>query len=73
MQICAKVDDPEGLGGYRPISLIRSLGKIFAKVLANPFASTLPHLISPNQSAFIKGRQIQDNSDTLWEQLGPFR
>jgi hypothetical protein len=61
MQICAKVDDPEGLGGYRPISLIHSFGKIFAKVLANPFASTLPHLISPNQSAFIKGRQIQDN------------
>jgi hypothetical protein len=56
-----KVDNPEGLGDYRPISLIHSFGKIFAKVLANRFAPTLPHLISPNQSAFIKGRQIQDN------------
>jgi hypothetical protein len=56
-----KVDILEGLGDYRPISLIHSFGKIFAKVLANRFAPTLPHLISPNQSAFIKGRQIQDN------------
>jgi hypothetical protein len=56
-----KVDNQEGLGDYRPISLIHSFGKIFAKVLANRFAPTLPHLISPNQRAFIKGRQIQDN------------
>jgi hypothetical protein len=56
-----KVDIPEGLGDYRPISLIHSFGKIFAKILANRFAPTLPYLISPNQSAFIKGRQIQDN------------
>jgi hypothetical protein len=56
-----KVDNPEGLGDYRPISLIHSFGKIFAKVLANRFAPILLHLISPNQSAFIKGRQIQDN------------
>jgi hypothetical protein len=56
-----KADNPEGLGDYRPISLIHSFGKILAKVLANRFAPTLPHLISPNQSAFIKGRQIQDN------------
>jgi hypothetical protein len=56
-----KVDNPEGLGDYRPINLIHSFGKIIAKVLANRFVPTLPHLISPNQSAFIKGRQIQDN------------
>jgi hypothetical protein len=56
-----KVDNLEGLGDYRPISLIHGFGKIFAKVLVNRFAPTLLHLISPNQSAFIKGRQIQDN------------
>jgi hypothetical protein len=56
-----KVDNPEGLGDYRPISLIHGFGKIFAKVLVNRFAPTLLHLISPNQSAFIKGRQIQYN------------
>jgi hypothetical protein len=57
-----KVDNPEGLGDYRPISIIHSFGKIFAKILANRFAPTFLHLILPNQSAFIKGRQIQDNS-----------
>jgi hypothetical protein len=61
LTLLPKVDNPEGLGDYRPISLIHSFGKIFAKVLANHFAPTLPHLISPNQSAFIKGCQIQDN------------
>jgi hypothetical protein len=56
-----KVDIPEGLGDYHPISLIHNFGKIFAKALANRFAPTLPHIISHNQSAFIKGHQIQDN------------
>jgi hypothetical protein len=61
LTLLPKVDNPEGLGDYRPISLIHSFGKIFAEVLANHFASTLPHLMSPNQSALIKVRQIQDN------------
>jgi hypothetical protein len=56
-----KVNNPEGLGDYRPISHIHSFRKIFAKVLGNRFAPTLLHLISASQSAFIKGRQIQDN------------
>jgi hypothetical protein len=56
-----KVDNPEGLGNYHPISLIHNFGKIFAKVLANRFPPSLPHLILLNKSAFIKGRQIQDN------------
>jgi hypothetical protein len=61
LTLLPKVDNPESLANYRPISLIHSFGEIFAKVLANRFAPTLPHLISPNQSAFIKGCQIQDN------------
>lgn len=47
------------LGDYRPISLIHSFGKIFSKVLPNRFAPHLSSLISPNQTAFIKGRHIQ--------------
>jgi hypothetical protein len=56
LTLLPKVDNLEGLGDYCPISLIHSFGKIFAKVFANRFAPTLPHLISLNQSAFIKGR-----------------
>jgi hypothetical protein len=68
-----KVDNPEGLGDYRPISLIHSFGKIFAKVLANRFAPTLPHLISPNQSAFIKVVKYKIISDMSWARLEPFQ
>jgi hypothetical protein len=53
--------DPVSLGDYRPISLIHSFGKKFSKALSNHFASVLPLLVSPNLSAFIKGRQIHDN------------
>jgi hypothetical protein len=46
---------------FRPISLVHSFGKLITKILANRLASKLNGLISPNQSAFIKGRFIQDN------------
>jgi exonuclease III len=46
---------------YRPISLVHSVAKILTKVLANRLAPHLPKIVSPSQSAFIKGRSIQDN------------
>lgn len=35
--------------------------KIFTKVLANRLQTILPHVISKNQSAYVKGRDIADN------------
>jgi hypothetical protein len=49
------------LSDYRPISHIHRFGKFFSNAAANSFAPHLPTLISPNQSAFIKGRLIHDN------------
>jgi uncharacterized membrane protein len=46
---------------YRPISLIHSFAKVMTKVMANRLATKLPALISPRQSAFVKGRYIHDN------------
>ncbi|WVZ55719.1 hypothetical protein U9M48_006344 [Paspalum notatum var. saurae] len=46
---------------YRPISLVHSFAKLVTKILANRLAPRLPDMVSINQSAFIKGRTIQDN------------
>lgn len=46
---------------YRPISLVHSFAKIISKILANRLAPELSHIISANQSAFLKKRSIHDN------------
>ena len=46
---------------YRPISLIHSFAKIVSRAMAARLASVLPALVDRNQSAFVKGRSIQDN------------
>jgi hypothetical protein len=46
---------------FRPISLVHSFAKLVTKVLANRLAGKLNDMISPIQSAFMKGRFIQDN------------
>ncbi|XP_028122358.1 uncharacterized protein LOC114319532 [Camellia sinensis] len=48
------------LGDYRPISLVGSVYKVLAKVLASRLKGVLPHIISTAQSAFIGGRNILD-------------
>ena len=52
----------EELGDYRPISLLGGLYKLLAKVLANRLKKIIGKVISPDQNAFIKGRQILDGS-----------
>ena len=57
-----KVDSPQRLNDLRPISLVGSLYKILAKVLANRLRMVIGSVILDSQSAFIKGRQILDGS-----------
>uniref|UniRef100_A0A2N9EW14 Reverse transcriptase domain-containing protein n=1 Tax=Fagus sylvatica TaxID=28930 RepID=A0A2N9EW14_FAGSY len=45
---------------FRPISLIGSVYKILAKVLANRLRRVLDGLVSESQNAFVGGRQILD-------------
>ena len=46
---------------FRPISLVHSFAKLLVKLLALRLAPRMPDLVSCNQSAFIRGRCIQDN------------
>jgi hypothetical protein len=46
---------------FRPISLVHSFTKLLTKLMANHLIGRLNQIVSPNQSAFIKERFIQDN------------
>ena len=61
MVLIRKTHSPVGLKDYRPISLMHSFGKLFAKCLARRLAPKLEHMVAANQSAFIKNRSIHDN------------
>jgi len=56
-----KKSDARRVSDFRPISLIHSVAKLFAKLLANRLAPLLDSLVSKCQSAFIKKRSIHDN------------
>lgn len=61
MVLLKKKTQPAEICDYRPISLIHSFSRLITKCLANRLAPKLNALVSRNQSAFIKGRCIQDN------------
>jgi hypothetical protein len=56
-----KKQDAEEVGDYRPISLVHSFGKLFSKIMANRLRPRMDELVSKNQSAFIKRRNLHDN------------
>jgi hypothetical protein len=56
-----KKPSPQRVADYRPISLIHSFAKLVFKILANRLGPQLKHLISNNQTAFIKQRCIHDS------------
>ncbi|GJU97813.1 RNA-directed DNA polymerase, eukaryota [Tanacetum coccineum] len=55
-----KIHDVKDVKDFRPISLIGSLYKIIAKILANRLSLVISDLISDVQSAFIFNRQLLD-------------
>ncbi|GJY55016.1 RNA-directed DNA polymerase, eukaryota [Tanacetum coccineum] len=64
-----KIIDANMVKDFRPISLIGSLYKIIAKLLANRLVGVLSNLINEVQSAFVADRQILDGPFILNEVL----
>jgi hypothetical protein len=62
-----KVDKPELLKEFRPISLCSVIYKIVSKCLVNRLRPLLDDLIGLTQSAFIPGRMITDNALIAFE------
>ncbi|KAL5700142.1 amidase [Ranunculus cassubicifolius] len=60
IRLIPKVECVENVGDFRPISLLSSVYKILSKVLASRLKGVIGGVISQNQSAFVKGRQITD-------------
>ncbi|XP_010462868.1 PREDICTED: uncharacterized protein LOC109125019 [Camelina sativa] len=56
-----KVDRPQRMAEFRPISLCNVSYKIISKILCFRLKRFLPSLVSETQSAFVSGRLITDN------------
>ena len=55
-----KVDNPQLFRDYRPVSIVFSLHKIIAKLLANRLKKVVGELVSSTQTTFIPGGQIRE-------------
>lgn len=62
-----KVDSPIKVKDFRPIACCNVTYKVISKILVNRLKPLLPLLVSNNQSAFVKGRTIQNNILLLHE------
>ncbi|KAK2653131.1 hypothetical protein Ddye_012987 [Dipteronia dyeriana] len=68
-----KVPNPINMTHFRPISLCNTTYKVVRKFLIQRLRVLLLDLVSPNQVAFVPGRQIQDNIIVTQEILHKFK
>lgn len=70
--LIAKPTNLDNINHHRAIILCNISYKIIPKILANKLKLVLPKIISPLQSAFIRGRDIHDNTHVAHEVFNSF-
>jgi len=55
-----KLDSPQRLNDFRPISLVGCMYKVLAKLLGNRLRAVIGSVVSDSKSAFVRGKQIMD-------------
>lgn len=68
-----KVDNPDNIKMFRPISLCNVVYKTINKIIVARLRPLLLILISPTQSSFIPGRSMMDNIIITQEVLHTLR
>ena len=69
VSLIPKIQDADSIKSYRPIVVANIKFKIIFKILADRLALVAARIISPNQYAFVQGRQIQDCIGIAYEAI----
>jgi ribonuclease HI len=64
-----KIDRPEFVSQFRPISLCNVSYKIITKIMVNRLKKIIPQVVSPFQTGFVPGRNITENIVIAQEML----
>lgn len=70
--IIPKIENPERINQFRPISLCNVIIKAITKLIVNRLRPFLTNLVSPTQSSFIPGRSCHDNIIVVQEAIHSF-
>ena len=68
-----KINEPQKIADYRPISLANVISRIVLEVLANRLKLILPNVISNSQNAFVPNWLITDNIIVVFKVLHRMR
>ena len=67
-----KIDEPKEPKDFRPLTIGNTVYRLLMKVVATRLQPFMEKIISPNQTAFLKGRNIADNTILVREIMHSF-